>query len=126
MNQSLYIIIYIILSVVIILFQIGLAIGMPWGSASMGGRFPGKYPSKMRIVAIINAIIILGIMVIVLSRSGLILPQLFSFSKIAIWFIVIFFGLGTIMNIITPSKIERIWAPIVAIQLLITLSIALS
>jgi hypothetical protein len=118
--------IFTILTGIVVLFQAGLAAGMPWGAASMGGKFPGKYPPKMRVVAIINILILLLIAVIVLSRAELLLPQMFSFSRIAIWVVVLFFGIGTVMNIITPSKIERIWAPVAGIQLIISILIALS
>lgn len=119
-------IIYTILTGVVVLFQLGLAIGLPWGSASMGGKFPGKYPPKMRIVAIVNMLILTVLAIIVLSRAGLVLPQLLSASAIGIWFVVAFSGIGTIMNAITPSKIERIWAPVAVIQLITSLIIALS
>lgn len=119
-------IIFTVLTAIVILFQLGLAIGMPWGSASMGGKYPGKYPPKMRIVAIVNILILSVFTIIVLSRAGLVFPQLLSVSKIGILFVVAFSGIGTIMNTITPSKIERIWAPVAAIQLITGLVVALS
>jgi hypothetical protein len=119
-------IIFTVLTAIVILFQLGLSIGMPWGSASMGGKFPGKYPPKMRIVAIVNLLILIVLAIIVLSRAGLVFPQLLSVSKIGIWFVVAFSGIGTIMNTITPSKIERIWAPVAAIQMITSLIVAVS
>jgi len=119
-------IIFTVLMAIVILFQLGLAIGMSWGSASMGGKFPGKYPPKMRIVAIVNMLILSVLAVIVLSRAGLVFLQLLSVSEIGIWFVVAFSGIGTIMNTITPSKIERIWAPVLAFQLITSLIVALS
>lgn len=119
-------IIFTVFTAIVILFQLGLAIGMPWGLASMGGKFPGKYPPKMRIVAIVNILILSVLAIIVLSRAGLVFPQLLSVSKIGIWFVVVFSGIGTIMNTITPSKIERIWAPVAAIQLITSLIVAVS
>jgi hypothetical protein len=92
----------------------------------MGGRFPGKYPPKMRVVAVVNIFVLVFISLIVLVRAEIILLHLFSISKVAIWFVVGFSALGTVLNTITPSKIERIWAPIAAIQLITSLVIALS
>jgi hypothetical protein len=109
----------------VILFQLCLAAGLPWGSASMGGKFPGKYPPIMRVVALVNILILIFITLIVLIRTELIFPQYFSFSKIGIWFVIIFLGIGTLMNITTPSKIERIWAPVSTILFVTTLIIAL-
>jgi hypothetical protein len=117
--------IFIGLTLVVIIFQACLAAGLPWGAASMGGKFPGKYPLKMRIAAISNIFILSFMATIVLSRAELILPGLFSFSKIAIWVAVVFYIAGTIMNTITPSKIERIWAPVSLILLATSVIIAL-
>lgn len=47
------------------------------------------------------------------------------FSKYAIWFVVVFSGMGTVLNTITRSKIERIWAPVSAIQLITSTVVAL-
>ncbi len=107
-----------------ILFQGCLAAGMPWGAASMGGKFPGKYPPKMRVVAVINAFVLVGIGILVLSRADLFLPQLKPIAAIGIWVIVIFFGIATVLNTITPSKIERIWAPVALVQLIMSLLVA--
>lgn len=114
-----------ILTGVVILFQFCLSIGLPWGAASMGGKYPGVYPKKMRVLAVVNMILLSVLMVIVLVNAGLILPQFFTFSEIAIWFVVVFYGMGTVLNTITPSKIERIWAPVAAIQLFTTFMVAI-
>jgi hypothetical protein len=125
MSVSISAIIFTVLTGLVILFQACLAAGLPWGAASMGGKFPGKYPPKMRLVAILNIFILAFIAVIVLSRAGLIFPQMLAFSKSAIWVVVVFFAIGTIMNAITPSKIERIWSPVALVQLITSLIIAL-
>ena len=111
---------------IVIIFQACLAAGVPWGEASRGGKYPGKYPPKMRKIAIINILILGVIAVIVLSRAGLILPQLAGISRIAIWFIVVYFIIATVLNSITPSKIERIWAPVAFVQLTTSIIVALS
>jgi hypothetical protein len=114
------------LSLIVILFQFALALGAPWGAASMGGKFPGVYPPKMRVIALVNALIIFGLTVIVFSRAGMCFPKLFGFSESANWFVVAFTAIGTLLNTITPSKIERIWAPVLFIQFACSLWIALS
>lgn len=112
--------IFTILSIILVLFQFGLIIGMPWGKASIRGKYPGKYPPKMRVVSLINIFVLSIIAVIVLIKADIIFPQLKSFSNIAIYFIVGFSVLATILNLITPSKIERkIWLPM-AVVLLVT------
>lgn len=118
--------IFTVLTLLVILFQACLAIGLPWGVASMGGKFPGKYPPKMRFVAIINIIILSFMAIIVLSRANLLFPSMMPFSKIAIWVVVVFYLAGTILNTITPSTIERIWAPVALFQLITSIIVALT
>lgn len=118
--------VFTLATLLVILFQLCLAIGLPWGAASMGGKFPGKYPPKMRWVAILNAIVLLVLIMIVVIRAGLIFPELLFYSSIAIWVVVLFALIGTILNSITPSKIERIWAPVALIQLISSAMVAFS
>jgi hypothetical protein len=118
-------IVFAILSVAIILFHLGLTLGMPWGEASMGSKYPGKYPPKMRVVSFINIFILIIIGVTVLTEAELIFPRLKSFSNTAIYFVVSFSALETILNLITPSKIERkIWAPVAVILLVTSIIVA--
>ena len=119
-------IIFTVFTGIVILFQGCLAAGLPWGKASMGGKYPGKYPPKMRMVAVINMILLSFIATIVLSEAGLMFLQLKTISSIGIWFVVVFFFIGTIMNSITPSKIERIWAPVALIQMITSIIVAIS
>lgn len=119
------ILLFSILTGIVILFQAGLAIGMPWGAASMGGKFPGKYPPKMRIVALINIALLLGMMLIVFTKVGILFPELLPVAEKAIWGVVVFFLAGTILNILTPSKIERIWTPVALGAFVCSLIIAL-
>jgi hypothetical protein len=125
MLETASIIIFTSLTAIAIIFQGCLAAGVPWGAASMGGRYPGKYPPKMRGVALLNMLILGFITAMVLSRANVMFPQLNSISRIGIWVIVGFFAIGTIMNTITPSKIERIWAPVTFVQLITSLLIAI-
>lgn len=114
------------LTIVVMVFQACLVAGMPWGQASMGGKFPGKYPPNMRWVALINMLVLAFLACIVLIRADLLFPQFMEFAKIGIWFVLLFCFVGTILNTITPSKIERIWAPVLLIQFITALIIALS
>lgn len=126
MTETLSAIISSALTGIVIIFQACLAAGAPWGHASMGGRYPGKYPPKMRAIAILNMIILAFMAAVVLSEAKLMFPQLNAISGVAIWIVVVFFVFGTIMNSITPSKIERIWAPVALMQLITSLVIAIN
>lgn len=118
-------IIFAILTGLVVIFQGCLAAGLPWGKASMGGKYPGKYPPKMRWVAVANMLLLCFMGALVLSDANLMFPQLKNIAGVGIWGIVVFFVFGTLMNAITPSKIERIWAPVALVQLVTSLMVAI-
>lgn len=118
--------IFLVLTAVVILFQLALALGSPWGEYTVGGRFPGKLPPKMRLAALAQLLILLLFAAVVLARSGLALEGLHSFSRVAIWFVAGFFVLGSIANLTTPSKGERLlWGPVNVALLIAAIFIAL-
>ncbi|MDQ0170627.1 hypothetical protein [Paenibacillus tundrae] len=120
-------IIFTMLIAVVILFQAALAAGVPWGEYAMGGKFPGQYPLFMRFICLFQIAILALIGIIVLSKSGLLLPAWSAFANTAIWFIVAYLVLGTIMNFMTPSVWERrIWAPVSLLLLITSVVIAWS
>ena len=126
MLVSLSAIAFSILTGLVIIFQGCLAAGLPWGAASMGGRFPGKYPPKMRVVAVLIMLVMGFLAALVLADAKLLFPELEPLAKTGIWFVVVFFLLGTIMNSISPSKIERIWVPVALLQFIASLIVAIS
>lgn len=71
----------------------------------------------MRVVAVLNIFILSGLALVVAIRAGLLLPEWMSFSRGAIWVVIAYCVVGGILNTITPSRIERIWAPLVWILL---------
>ncbi len=92
----------------------------------MGGKFPGTFPPAMRVTAIVQCAVLAFLSAIVLSRAGLLLPGWRSFSSPAIWFVVAFSAVGTLLNLITPSKWERrIWAPVSSLMLAASLLVAI-
>ena len=104
---------YAVLSLGIVLFQIALAAGAPWGAYAMGGAFPGQFPPALRIAALIQAALLVGLAAVVLARAGLILPGWSRVSRWLVWFVVAFAALSLVLNLITPSAGERaLWAPI--------------
>ena len=114
---------YTIISSGVVAFQIALAAGAPWGAFAMGGAFPGQFPPALRIAALIQAALLVGMAAIVLARADLILPRWSRISRWLVWIVVAFAALSLILNLITPSTGERaIWAPI-AFLLLISSSI---
>ena len=119
-------IIFSVLIVIIVFFQIGLAIGMPWGEYAMGGYFPGRFPWKLRVLAIVQGILLIIFALIVLDKADLFRFEYFSIPSIAIWFVVAFSILTSILNFITKSKKERkIWFPASILLLITSLMVAL-
>lgn len=103
---------YLTISVAVVGFQIALAAGAPWGEYAMGGAFPGQFPPAMRIAALIQATLLVGMALIVLARADIILPRWSRVSRWLIWFVVGFAALSLVLNLITPRAGERaIWAP---------------
>lgn len=118
--------IFIVLSIIIAIFQLALALGAPLGEYTMGGKFPGKLPMKMRIAALAQIIILLFFVFIVMTKAGMAFEQYYSIGRIGIWFIVLFFVFGSIMNISSSSKKEKlVMGPANIIALICTLIIAI-
>ena len=110
---------YAIITLAIVAFQIALAAGAPWGAFAMGGAFPGQFPPAMRIAAIIQAALLIGFALVVLARTGIILPKWLRASRWLAWVVVAFSALSLILNLITPSAGERaIWAPVAFLMLI--------
>ena len=103
---------YAIVSSGVVAFQIALAAGAPWGAFAMGGAFPGRFPPELRIAALIQATLLVGMAMVVLAQADLILPRWSRVSRWLVWIVVAFAALSLVLNLITPSASERaIWAP---------------
>src|SRR5512133_1950648 len=118
-------IIYAVVSLAVVAFQIALAAGAPWGEYAMGGAVPGQFPLALRITALIQAALIVGMPLVVLARAGLILPGWSLVSRWLIWLVVAFLGFDLFLNLITPSAGERaIWAPTLGLLLVTSAIVA--
>ena len=119
--------IFSVLTAAVVSFQLALALGVPWGEMAMGGKFPGRLPPQMRVAAVVQMVLLVLIALVVLTRAGLMLSEYFEFSKLAIWFVVAFCVVGTILNTITPSKKEKmLWAPVTVALLVCSFVVATS
>lgn len=99
---------------IISLFQIALAAGAPWGAASWGGRHPGKLPTGYRIGSAIAGLFFYpAVAMVVLGAGGLLGDDAVGSGGAAgLWVFAGLFGLSTVINLVSPSKVERIWAPV--------------
>ncbi len=120
-------ILYAVITLGVVVFQIALAAGAPWGVYAMGGAFPGKFPPTLRVTALIQAALLIGLALVVLARAELILPGWRRASRWLIWLVVASSALSLLLNLITPSAGERaIWAPTVLVLLLSSAVVAFS
>jgi len=127
MNPTPFAYLFTLAALITVLFQLALAAGKPWGNLAMGGRYPGKFPAGMRVGALIQAALIAFLAIIVLSDAGVAFPGLSSLSNILIWAAVAMSAISLVMNLIMPSKWERIlWAPVAFVMTVSSLIVALS
>jgi hypothetical protein len=108
-------------------FQLALAAGAPWGELAMGGAYPGVYPPAMRTAALVQIAIYLLLAAVVFARAGVALRGWRPASRWLIWLVVAIQAVAVVLNLITPSPLERlIWAPVAALLLASSLRVALS
>jgi hypothetical protein len=119
-------IVFAITTALVVFFQLALAAGAPWGEYAMGGAFPGRMPTAMRVAAIVQAALLAGLALIVLSRAGLAIPGLVQGWPWLAWVPVAVSGLAVLLNASTRSRGERrLWLPVTLILLLCSLVVAL-
>jgi len=119
--------VFAVVAVGVVAFQAALALGAPWGAYAMGGRYPGRVPTSIRLAAVVQAILIAGLALVVLSAAGVILPDLADVLPWSAWLAVAFSAVSLVLNLATPSAAERrIWAPVAATMLVTSLMVALA
>ena len=100
------------LLVILIAFQLVLAVGAPLGAAAWGGRNPGVLPGRLRIASAFVAVVVYPVMLaVILAAAGLIGDDWLPIAtNVACWILAGFFALGAVVNAISRSPAERIWA----------------
>jgi hypothetical protein len=127
MNAQLAAQLFAALIAVVVIFQLSLAAGAPFGRYAMGGAHAGVFPPRLRVAAVVNAVVLALTAIVVLSRAGVILPAWRTTADWVVWPVAGLFAVGVILNLITPSKVERaIWAPVATALLATALVVALS
>jgi hypothetical protein len=103
----------VVLVAIIAVFQLALALGAPLGNGAWGGRNEGVLPTRLRIASGLAAIAIYPyIALYVLGSADLIDLGWLPTGATGMWVLTGFFALGTVANLASRSKIERIWAPV--------------
>lgn len=112
---------------IISLFQIALAAGAPWGAASWGGRHPGKLPTGYRIGSAVAGLLFYpAIAFLVLGSGGVLGDETPGLGEAGLWVLTGLFGLSTVINLLSPSKVERVWAPVALVLTACVLFLAIS
>lgn len=97
-----------------IAFQTALILGAPWGEITQGGRQRGALDPKGRILAGISIPIIIFQAAAMADAGGLLSLDL---ARGWGWLAVGICVLTLVLNLITPSRKERmLWAPIAALM----------
>ena len=116
---------YSIVAAGLILFQLALAAGAPWGEFAMGGTFPGQFPPTMRVAAVLQAAVIVGMVTVVLARAGISFTGWVRRTRWLIWVVVGYGAIGLILNLITPSTGEHaLWVPVALVMLVSSVIVA--
>ena len=95
-------------------FQVALALGAPLGAAAWGGQHAGVLPFRLRMASAVVGLLVYPILAaVILAAAGLIADDWLPIDPtVAMWILTGFFALGTVVNAISRSKPERIWAPV--------------
>ena len=118
--------IFALTAALVVGFQLALALGAPWGEYAMGGTFPGRMPPAMRVAGVVQAALLAGLAIIVLSAAGLVMPDLVDAWPWLAWAPVVMSALAVVLNASTRSQGERrIWLPVAIILLASSLGVAL-
>ena len=108
------------------IFQLLLATGKPYGEYAWGGQHK-ILPKSLRVGSIISIGVYTLFSIILIDASSLI--SIFPEGVIksyAIWFLIVYLGIGVFVNSISRSKKERnTMTPIIIILLICSLAISL-
>ena len=108
-------ILFVALAVMVAAFQLALVVGAPWGELTLGGRWKGVLPGRMRVVALLSAMLMLAFAAVVAARAGLAFASAASLSRPLAWAVVGACALSGVANAASPSRRERaIWLPVAA------------
>lgn len=118
---------FAVLTAGVVGFQLALALGAPWGAYAMGGAFPGRMPPAMRAGAVVQAALLAGLALLVLSAAGMVAPGLVGGWPWLAWVPVGVSALAVVLNASTRSQGERrIWLPVALVLLVCSLGVALA
>lgn len=114
--------IYLVACALTVVFLTCVIFGAPWGRFTQGGQNPGVLPLGARLAAGVSIIIVASIAASLVSVTGA-WPH---WPHWAGWVALGIQAASTMLNVITPSKPERLlWGPVTAVMLVYALLIML-
>lgn len=107
-------------------FQVALALGAPWGAYAMGGAVNGPFPPVLRVAALFQAVILIILALIVLTRASVLVVPILRDLPWTIWVVVVFSGVSLVLNGLSRSAGERrLWTPVALAMVASSLIVAL-
>lgn len=98
---------------IVMLFQLALAGGAPWGAASWGGQHTGVLPTNLRGSSLVAGLFVYPLLILTVLQAGGVTGLGWPApGRITMWVLAGFLGLGAVMNLVSRSRVERIWAPV--------------
>jgi hypothetical protein len=99
---------------VIAAFQLALALGMPARGMAWGGQHDGKLPAGLRIASAVAGLVIYPLAtLLILEAAGVtdfeVVPDV---GPVGMWVFTGLFAFGALLNLVSRSKAERVWAPV--------------
>jgi hypothetical protein len=99
---------------VIAVFQLALALGMSARRMAWGGQYDGKLPTGLRVASGVAGVVIYPLAtLLILEAAGVtdfeVVPDV---GPIGMWVFTGLFAFGAILNLVSRSKAERVWAPV--------------
>ena len=118
---------FVFVSVLVVAFQVALVLGAPWGEFTLGGRWRNSLPLHARFIAVVSAALLGAFAMVITARAGLAFVPLQSWAPTLSWVVVGYCALGTLANMVTPSRRERaVWLPVVLCMLVLSIFVATS
>lgn len=115
-----------LLLVALVAFQVALAAGAPWGRLAWGGQHEGRLPRHLRVGSAVSVVLYAAFGAVALDRAGLVDTMPEDVSRVACWVLTGYLALGTLLNLVSRSRAERVvMTPVAAVLALCFLALAL-
>lgn len=99
---------------VVVIFQLLVMFGAPWGEYTQGGGTSGSLTTSGRAIAALSVVVLCAMALGILARAGRGPMRNHNPRIVTViaWFATVYSGLAIVVNLATPSQVERmIWAP---------------